>query len=98
MSTAQAMKHDDIQAELARIPGWETVKDGTWLKRRFEFKNFKLALAFVNQVGIFAEAKMHHPDITFGWGYCEIMLQTHDIGGIGEKDLALAEQINSLMG
>jgi 4a-hydroxytetrahydrobiopterin dehydratase len=81
---------------MERIPGWKIVENGKWVSRKFTFKNFRRALAFTNEVGEFAEASMHHPDMRLGWGYCEIMLQTHDIGGISEKDIALAEQINGI--
>jgi len=41
-----------------------------------------------------AEAMNHHPDISFGWGYVNITLTTHDAGGITEKDHALAARID----
>ena len=70
--------------------------DGTMLKKQLKFKNFAAALDFVNQIGAFAEAADHHPDITFGWGYAEIALTTHDRGGITDVDVALAGKIDSL--
>ncbi len=76
------------------LDGWHS--EDKLLKRRYEFANFAEALAFVNRVGELAEAADHHPDITFGWGYCEIALTTHDRGGVTDVDLALAKQITHL--
>lgn len=66
------------------------------LTKRFKFKDFSEALAFVNKVGELAEAAQHHPDITFGWGYAEITLTTHSEGKVTAKDRDLAQRIDEL--
>ena len=54
-----------------------------------------LALSsFVNRVGELAEREGHHPDIGFGWGYCEVTLYTHKIKGLHENDFIMAAKIN----
>lgn len=68
------------------------------IKRRFEFDNFAEALQFVNQIGELAEVENHHPDITFGWGYAEISLTSHDTGGVTERDRELAVKFDELAG
>ena len=83
-----------LRDSLDTLQGWTT--DGKLIKRRLEFDNFAAALAFVNRVGELAEAADHHPDITFGWGYAEIALTTHDRGGITDVDIALAKKIDEL--
>ena len=88
------LKDDELSAAVATLNGWRS--EGELLKRRWEFANFAEALAFVNRVGELAEAADHHPDVTFGWGYCEIALTTHDRGGITDVDIALAKQIDGL--
>lgn len=85
------LNEDELNAALETLDGWAA--EGEMLKRRDEFANFAESLAFVNRVGELAEAADHHPDITFGWGYCEIALTTHDRGGITDVDIALARQI-----
>ena len=62
----------------------------------FNFKNFAESLAFVNKVGEIAESQDHHPDITFGWGYAEFQITTHDAGGLTRKDFALAKKIEAI--
>ena len=90
---------DRTQAEqyLKEVPGWE-LPDAAHIKRHFKFKNFLEALAFVNCVGELAEQEGHHPDITFGWGYCDVTLYTHKIKGLHENDFIMAAKINERYG
>ena len=67
------------------------------LVKRFEFDNFVESLAFVNKVGDLAEKAGHHPDITFGWGYAEIVLFSHDKNKITDKDQKLADSIDQIL-
>ncbi len=86
---------DEIAGLRPQVPRWEIV-DWHKLKRKFKFKNFAEALAFVNRVGALAESEGHHPDIRFGWGYAEITLFTHAVGGLSENDFILAAKIDIL--
>jgi 4a-hydroxytetrahydrobiopterin dehydratase len=90
------MGEDQAKGLLKQIPGWELVLDSRALKRRYAFKDFNEALAFVNQVGMIAEAEGHHPDIMLGWGYAECVLWTHSIVGLHENDFVMAGKINHL--
>ena len=51
---------------------------------------------FVNKVGSIAERENHHPDISFGWGYCRIKIFTHAIKGLAESDFILAAKIDKI--
>jgi len=84
----------EIEKSLSELNGWKVENKN--LKKRFSFSNFSEALAFVNQVGEIAEQQDHHPDITFGWGYAEFSITTHDTGGITVFDFALAEKIERI--
>ena len=83
-----------LDEALRELSGWRGEADH--LKKRWTFLDFASSLAFVNRVGELAEAADHHPDITFGWGYVEIVLTTHDRGGITDVDIALAIHIDKL--
>lgn len=83
---------EEVTAALAGLDGWRA-EDGS-LKRRLEFANFADALAQVNRIGAIAEELDHHPDITFGWGYAEVLTTTHDRGGITPFDIELAARID----
>lgn len=88
------LRADELHETLRTLDGWAV--DGKFLKRRYEFTNFAESLDFVNRVGALAEAADHHPDITFGWGYAEIALTTHDRGGVTDVDVRLAGRVNTL--
>lgn len=85
-----------IDAWRAQNGGW-LIKE-TSLKKTFEMKNFAEALAFVNKIGELAERMDHHPDILLhGWNKVMVTLSTHSEGGITQKDIELAEQIDKLV-
>ena len=79
-------------------PKWDLTDDATWIRRSFAFKDFVGALDFVNKVGALAESEGHHPDISFGWGYVDISLQTHKIQGLHANDFILAAKIDQIAG
>ena len=75
--------------------GWDIVEQR--LMREFEFDNFLLAKAFVDEISMLSEDANHHPEIHFGWGYVVIELYTHEEEKITDKDLSLAHRINQIM-
>jgi 4a-hydroxytetrahydrobiopterin dehydratase len=85
---------EELSQALLALDGWTV--DAKVLKKRWAFGNFGEALKFVNNVGALAEVADHHPDITFGWGYADIALTTHDRGGITDVDIALAKKIDAI--
>lgn len=82
---------------LAQISSnWQLSENNNLISRRLELSNFVEALELVNKIGELAENQQHHPDINLGWGYVEVYLSTHDIGGISDKDITLAQAIDKL--
>ena len=88
------MAAGELEEAVEALEGWTV--DGNVLKKRYKFDNFAQSLDTVNRIGALAEAADHHPDITFGWGYAEVALTTHDRGGITDVDIALASEIDKL--
>ena len=75
---------------------WEE-KNNT-LYRKFEFKDFSEAFAFMTRVALIAEKMNHHPKWTNVWNTVEVWLSTHDAGDIvTDKDRKLAEKIDTLV-
>ncbi len=89
---------EEASALLKQVPLWELVEDSTAIVRRFTFKNFAESYALVEQIAEVAEEQGHHPDILFGWGYCEVMLYTHAIGGLHQSDFIVAARIDAIEG
>ena len=80
----------------AQVPQWELRDDAKRIERKFKFRNFGEASGFVQKVGELAESEAHHPDISFGWGYATVSLQTKKIKGLHENDFILASKIGRL--
>jgi len=75
---------------------WEE-KDNK-LYRKFQFKDFNEAFAFMTRVAMEAEKMNHHPLWTNVWNTVEIWLSTHDAGDVvTEKDKKLAVKIDKLL-
>jgi ribonuclease HI/pterin-4a-carbinolamine dehydratase len=75
---------------------WQT-KDNQ-LYKKFTFKDFKEAVAFLNQIADVAEKHNHHPTIKNTWNTIELWLSTHDAGDtVTEKDKELAAVIDALL-
>lgn len=78
-----------------QVPGWELDEEARRIVRRFKLSDFMEAVEFVNGVAEIAEQQEHHPDIRLGYGYAEIWIHTHKIGGLHENDFILAAKINA---
>ena len=90
-----ALTPSQIREALRSLDGW-VIEQGKLLKV-FKLKDFKSALAFINQVGAVAEELNHHPEIHNNWNRVTLRLCTHDAGDlVTEKDLTLARALESL--
>jgi 4a-hydroxytetrahydrobiopterin dehydratase len=76
--------------------GWSIQEEH--LMREFKFPNFADAKTFIDKISIICEAKNHHADLHFGWGYVIVELTTHDEGKVTRLDVEVAESINALEG
>ena len=80
----------------AEIPGWKVTLEPPRVSREFKFKDFKQAMKFVNRVADLAEEEGHHPDFHIHWNRVELVLWTHDIGGLSENDFIVAAKVDAL--
>ena len=88
--TVPPLKVSRARALLKQLgQGW-TLNGKGHLERRYTFKDFAQALAFVKKVGAIAEAEGHHPDLYLAWGKCKIEIWSHKIKGLTESDFVLA--------
>jgi 4a-hydroxytetrahydrobiopterin dehydratase len=83
-----------IKTALQTAPDWK--RQGSTITRTFQFKDFPMAIKFVNAVAQLAESAWHHPDIDIRWNKVTLTLTTHDAGGLTEKDFELAKQFDGL--
>ena len=83
-----------IRAALASVSEWK--KKGQAITRTYVFKDFPGAIKFVNALARLAEKTWHHPDIDIRWNKVKLLLTTHDVGGLTEKDFELARKFDRL--
>ena len=89
----------EIHKYQKKVDGWDIIKGEDeifFLSKKFKFENFLKSQEFVNEVGKISENEGHHPDISFGWGYCKIKIFTHAIKGLAESDFILAAKIDKI--
>lgn len=92
------MDADTAKALLAELhDGWSLISDGKALLRRLEFKGFAKPVYHANLAAFLGDREGHHPDIRFGWGYCEVEYTTHEADGLTENDFICAAKFDRLV-
>ena len=86
-----------VKEAVGSLPGWAADGDEA-LTRSFKFKDHIEAMGFVTRVAMAAEVMDHHPDLRIVYSTVEIRLNSHDAGGVTERDVKLATKINELAG
>jgi len=76
---------------------WVLAQGGSALVRRLEFKGFAKAVFHANLAAFLGDQEGHHPDIRFGWGYCEVEFTTHDAGGLTQNDFICAAKFDRMI-
>jgi 4a-hydroxytetrahydrobiopterin dehydratase len=93
----EKLTREEASSLMAQVPAWELAESGEAIYRKFKFRDFVSALAFLNRVGEVAEEEMHHPDLHLtGYRHVRIELTTHAIGGLSENDFILAAKIDEV--
>ncbi len=82
---------------LAELPGWSPVEGRDAIKKSFQFNDFNQAWGFMSRVAPVAEAMNHHPEWSNVYNRVDIVLTTHDCGGLSERDVELARIIEELV-
>lgn len=88
------MGEGELSDALAKLPGWRL--EGKTLIKTFDQRSFRAAIALVNTVADLAERVDHHPDMLVEYKNVTFRLWTHSAGGVTEKDVALARQIETV--
>ena len=83
----------EVQGWLKAHPGWAL--EGGMIRSTYAFKDFRVAMAFVNKVADAANAADHHPDIDIRYSKVTLALVTHDAGGLTSRDTKLAEEADA---
>ncbi|SMY11768.1 4a-hydroxytetrahydrobiopterin dehydratase [Brevibacterium jeotgali] len=78
----------------ARLTDWSAAQDG--LRARFSTGDFMAGLELVQRIAAVAEDAGHHPDLLLTYPHVDVRLISHDVEGVTERDLRLAQQISEL--
>ena len=77
-------------AALADLPGWEAVDGREAIRRTYRFGDFNAAFGFMTRSALMAEKLDHHPEWSNVYNRVEVLLTTHDAGGVTALDVQLA--------
>jgi 4a-hydroxytetrahydrobiopterin dehydratase len=83
---------EDVSKRLAGLAGWQL--KGKTIEKKFRFADFREAIAFVNRVADLAEVADHHPDLLIHYREVTLVLWTHAVGGLTDRDFRLAADID----
>ena len=81
---------------LRSLPKWKKVRGREAIQRSLKFTDFAEAWGFMTRVALAADKADHHPEWSNVYNKVDIVLSTHDVGGLSAKDVALAKVIDSL--
>lgn len=82
---------------LEGLPEWDHDDARDAITRSFTFDDFSQAFAFMTQVALLAEKADHHPEWSNVWNRVDILLTTHDAGGLSGRDIEMAQAIDALV-
>ena len=89
----------EIADALEALPGWRRADDPRpAIARSLKFADFNAAFGFMSRVALKAEVMDHHPEWSNVYNRVEVLLTTHDAGGVTQKDIDLARFIDGIAG
>jgi len=89
------LTNEEIVGRLVNLKGWEYVNGS--IEKSFIFTNFKEAFSMMTRIAFECEAQNHHPDWSNVYKTLNVRLNTHDAGGVTEKDFKLANSIEEIV-
>ncbi len=93
---AEKLTADARKQAIGKLKGWSEVNGRDAIAKTFTFRDFNEAFGFMTRVALVAEKNDHHPEWRNVYKTVEVVLSTHDAGGVTEKDIALAEAMNRI--
>jgi 4a-hydroxytetrahydrobiopterin dehydratase len=85
----------DRRKALEGLAGWRDVSGRDAITKTFVFKDFNAAFGWMCRVALFAEKMDHHPEWSNVYKTVEVVLATHDAGGVTDKDVKLAQAMDA---
>lgn len=83
-------------AAVAALDGWVAEPSGEAICRRLVFGDFSAAFRAMTGIALAAERLDHHPEWSNVYRELDIRLTTHDVGGVSQRDIVLAREIDMI--
>ena len=93
---AERLSAEARKSALAELPGWSETAGREAIDRTFIFKDFNEAFGFMARVALVAEKNDHHPEWKNVYKTVDVVLSTHDAGGVTRLDIDLAKAMNAI--
>ena len=93
----EALSEAERADALDGLPDWDYDEARDAIRRSFAFPDFSAAFAFMTRVALLAEKADHHPEWSNVWNRVDILLTTHDAGGLSERDVDMAQAIDAVV-
>ena len=84
------------KSALKGLSGWSEVAGREAIQRSLSFKDFNEAFGFMARAALVAEKNDHHPEWSNVYKTVEVVLATHDAGGVTARDIELAQAMNAI--
>jgi 4a-hydroxytetrahydrobiopterin dehydratase len=95
---AERLSAEARKSALKGLPGWSETPGREAIAKTFIFKDFNEAFGFMCRAALVAEKSDHHPEWRNVYKTVEVVLATHDAGGVTALDVALAKAMNAIAG
>ena len=95
---AERLSAEARKSALRGLSGWSEVAGREAIARTFAFRDFNEAFGFMTRVALVAEKRDHHPEWRNVYKTVEVVLSTHDAGGVTARDIELANAMNAIAG
>lgn len=91
----EKLSAEQLNESLKSLPGWK-FSEGS-IKKIFNTKNYPATMGFVAAIGGFCQRRNHHPDyIIMKYKEVEVSFSTHSAGGVTEKDIEIASDLETI--
>jgi 4a-hydroxytetrahydrobiopterin dehydratase len=95
---AERLSAEARKSALKGLPGWTEMPDREAITRTFAFRDFNEAFGFMCRAALVAEKTDHHPEWRNVYRTVEVVLATHDAGGVTALDIELATAMDAIAG
>lgn len=91
----EKLTKEQIDSLLKNLPGWE-YKEGS-IRKIYVTLNYPSTMGFVTAIGGFCQRHNHHPDyVLMKYKSVEVSFSTHSVGGVTQKDIEIAVDIEKI--